>query len=66
VAMPVMNGPALAREALRMRPSLPVVFMSGYAEPHALAGGEEKLQPLLHKPFRPSQLARQLETALGR
>ena len=69
VAMPVMTGPALAREALRVRPELPVIFMSGYANPHQLAleeEGEIALERLLQKPFRPGQLAELLETALGR
>ncbi len=69
VAMPVMNGLVLAREALRMRPSLPVVFMSGYANPYEVAGeaaGERTLEHLVHKPFRNSQLAAQLDAALGR
>jgi signal transduction histidine kinase len=67
VVMPVMSGPALAREALRMRPALPIVFMSGYANPHELAGGtgEAALERLVHKPFRHSQLAEQLDAALA-
>jgi signal transduction histidine kinase/CheY-like chemotaxis protein len=66
VVMPMMSGPALAREVTRIRPSLPVVFMSGYANPQELAGEAGEADRLLHKPFRPSQLARQLEAALGR
>ena len=69
VAMPLMSGPSLAREALRLRPSLPVVFMSGYANPQQLVEGtasEFPLEPLLHKPFRHSQLTEQLDAALGR
>jgi len=32
VVMPSMDGPAMAREIRRLRPELPVLFMSGYAE----------------------------------
>ena len=69
VAMPVMTGPALAREAVRVRPGLPVIFMSGYANPHQLATEQEgtvPLERLLQKPFRPSQLTEQLDAVLGR
>ena len=69
VAMPVMTGPALAREAVRVRPGLPVIFMSGYANPHQLAMEQEgtvPLERLLQKPFRPSQLTEQLDAVLGR
>lgn len=66
VVMPVMNGPALAREAQRLRPALPVVFMSGYAHPQERVegGGEVRLERLVHKPFRSSHLAEQLDAAL--
>ena len=32
VVMPVMDGPAMAREIRKLAPALPVLFMSGYAE----------------------------------
>jgi CheY-like chemotaxis protein len=32
VVMPSMDGPAMAREIRRLKPDLPVLFMSGYAE----------------------------------
>ncbi len=69
VAMPVMTGPTLAREALRVRPGLPIIFMSGYANPHQLAMEQEgnvALERLLQKPFRPGQLIEQIDAALGR
>lgn len=70
VAMPLMTGPALARAAGLMRPDLPVVFMSGYANPHEMAeDGENRaffLERLVQKPFRPSQLTERLEAALAR
>ena len=32
VVMPAMDGPSMVREIRKLRPSLPVLFMSGYAE----------------------------------
>jgi signal transduction histidine kinase len=64
VAMPEMSGPELARQALALRPGLPIVFISGYADPDAIAG-EARLQPLVLKPFRPRELAAQLAQAIA-
>jgi CheY-like chemotaxis protein len=63
VAMPEMNGPEVARQARRLRPDLPIVFFSGYADPEALAG-EAFAEVLLRKPFNPDDLAGALENAL--
>ncbi len=32
VVMPVMDGPSMIREVRKLRPAMPVLFMSGYAE----------------------------------
>jgi signal transduction histidine kinase len=64
VAMPEMSGPELARQSGRLRPGLPIVFISGYADPEAIAG-EGFLRILVRKPFRPGDLAAQLEKALS-
>jgi signal transduction histidine kinase/ActR/RegA family two-component response regulator len=64
VAMPDMSGPELARQVRRARPDLPIVFISGYADPEAVAG-EARLRRLIRKPFRPAELAAHLETALS-
>jgi signal transduction histidine kinase/ActR/RegA family two-component response regulator len=64
VVMPDMNGPALAEAAQTLRPGLPVVFMSGYAE---LAGTADvaALGRLVRKPFRPGELTEQIAAALS-
>lgn len=64
LAMPFMTGAQLARAALARRPGLPVVFISGYADPETLAGAGES-QHLVRKPFRPDELRDQIEAALG-
>ena len=62
-----MNGRELAKEMAKRRPSLPVLFTSGYTEDAVIHHG--RLDPgvlLLGKPYRKAELARMLRVALGR
>jgi two-component system, cell cycle sensor histidine kinase and response regulator CckA len=65
VVMPDMSGTALAVRVRSLRPSLPILFMSGFVE-HAevrdviAASGDR----LLQKPFTPSTLAQKVREAL--
>ena len=62
-----MNGFELARIAKKRRPNLPVVFMSGYAEPDTPPAGDmDGKVDILAKPFRRGELAERLGTALGK
>jgi CheY-like chemotaxis protein len=62
-AMPGMNGAEVAREAKVRRPSLPVLFVTGYADTAVLSDpGEEGV---LRKPFREDELAAKLRAVLG-
>jgi signal transduction histidine kinase len=63
VVMPGVSGPVLARRARVLRPQLPVIFISGYADPEGIAG-EVRLGRLVRKPFRTSVLRQQIEEAL--
>jgi FixJ family two-component response regulator len=55
--MPDTHGPALAAAILRIRPDLPVVYMSGYAESIlAVRGALPAGVVLLHKPVSAHQL----------
>ncbi len=56
------NGPAIVADALAMRPSLPVVFMSGFAD-GAYDLGEHRFLP---KPFQPAALSATVREALDR
>ena len=47
-----LDGPALAREAIKMRPGLKVLFTSGFAGDH----GDDDF-PILQKPYRKPDLA---------
>jgi signal transduction histidine kinase len=62
VVMPGMSGPELARRVMSLRPGLPIIFISGYAEPEGLAG--ESLGRLVRKPFRASELHEEIEEAI--
>jgi PAS domain S-box-containing protein len=50
-AMPGMNGAELAREARRLYPQLPIVFVTGFAESDQLDDALGAGAPVLRKPF---------------
>lgn len=65
VVMPGMDGPSWVREALKMRPDVRVVFVSGYAEDSF--GEEQKRIPnsvFLPKPFSLSDLTETVQRQL--
>ena len=64
VVMPGMSGAELARRARTSHPRLPIVFISGYADTEGIAG-DTLLHRLVRKPFRPSDLRRQVEAAIA-
>jgi PAS domain S-box-containing protein len=66
VVMPNMDGPTLVRHAKGLRPGLPVIFMSGYAE-EAFRRNDEKAEDLhfLPKPFGLKQLAAKVKEVLA-
>ena len=62
-----MNGKDIAKEALRRRPSLPVLFTSGYARNSIVAEGRlEEGVELLAKPFSMPMLACRIRDLLDR
>ncbi|HXG46755.1 MAG TPA: ATP-binding protein, partial [Methylomirabilota bacterium] len=67
VAMPRLGGRALAEEALRQRPKLRVLYLSGYTDDPAVrleaAGGDSAF---LQKPFSPYALVERVRTLLDR
>jgi PAS domain S-box-containing protein len=62
-----VNGRALARRlvALRPRPGLPVLLISGPPAPASLSEAGSSAVTLLSKPFRSSELLRAVRDALG-
>jgi PAS domain S-box-containing protein len=61
-AMPGMTGLQLAEEARALRPGLPILLATGYADLPTRADFE---LPRLHKPYRQAQLAEQIQGMLG-
>jgi signal transduction histidine kinase/CheY-like chemotaxis protein len=61
-AMPGMTGLQLAEEARRLRPGLPILLATGYAELPTSAALE---LPRLSKPYQQRQLAEQIAHLLG-
>ena len=62
-----MNGPEMALKALKVRPELKVLFMSGYA-PGSLRQMQEELPnaiDLVNKPFTRSDLTEKVKRALA-
>jgi FixJ family two-component response regulator len=62
-AMPAMRGNVLAAEATRIRPGLPVVLISGFAD---LPDDESLQWDLLRKPFNSSELETCISEAVQR
>jgi signal transduction histidine kinase/CheY-like chemotaxis protein len=63
-AMPGMNGAEVAKQARALRPGLPVVFCSGYADTLALDDIEDA--PLMRKPVAVSALGRMVVDLIAR
>ncbi len=64
IVMPKMRGPELARELLRWKPGVKVVYMSGYLEPSEADGDFLKDAFFLNKPFSRDALLNQVAEAL--
>jgi CheY-like chemotaxis protein len=60
--MPGMTGVQLAHAARRLRPDLPILLATGYAE---LPNGEAIDLPRLAKPYEQSQLAAEIAKLLA-
>jgi len=63
-AMPGLNGAAVAAEARRRRPGLPVILVTGYADTKAV----ERVvgtEAILRKPFKVEDLANSMRRALA-
>jgi two-component system cell cycle sensor histidine kinase/response regulator CckA len=69
LVMPRMGGAELAREVSKLRPELPVAFMTGYADTDALRELEladpQHRRPILNKPFTIDDLVSAVTRALA-
>ena len=61
-AMPGMSGAEVARQARAKRPTLPILFITGFADRAALAGVSET--HIVGKPFMNDELATKLRSVL--
>ena len=67
VVMPGMGGGELARTLRERRPDLPVLFISGYADPEVTSRGVDRSEDtVLNKPFTGDELLRRVRGLLDR
>ena len=66
VVMPNMDGPTMVRHVKGLKPDLPVIFMSGYAE-EAFRRNDQSSEDIhfLPKPFGLKQLAAKVKEVLS-
>ncbi len=65
VVMPGMSGRDLGDRVARLRPGVPVLYTSGFADQDVIRRGMlEEGRPFLQKPFTPHELARAVREAL--
>ncbi len=64
-AMPGMNGAELAGYVRELHPSLPIAFITGFAESDQLEAATAGGSPVLRKPFGMDELARTLAVLIG-
>lgn len=61
IMMPGKSGKVLAEEASILRPDMKILFMSGFASDEAIHSTIERLKAgIIHKPFAPEALYRQI------
>jgi PAS domain S-box-containing protein len=67
VVMPETSGPELAAELVRQRPSLRIIYMSGYTEDAIVQHGIlDRTVAFLHKPFTAAALAQKIREILDK
>ena len=64
VVMPELGGRELAEAAVKLRPGLKVMFMSGHTQDVVLKEGVQKGTAFLQKPFTPAGLAQKVREVL--
>ena len=64
--MPELGGRELAQGALKLRPGMKVMFLSGHTQDVILKEGVEKGTAFLRKPFAPVELAQKVREVLDK
>ena len=62
--MPELGGRELAEGALKLRPGMKVMYMSGHTQDVVLKEGIEKGSAFLQKPFTPAAFAQKVRQTL--
>jgi two-component system cell cycle sensor histidine kinase/response regulator CckA len=65
IVMPELGGRELAEVALKLRPGLRILFMSGYSEEVVEGNGTSSGDGILHKPFTPSALVQKVRETMA-
>ena len=65
VVMPGMDGPAMARAIRKLRPDIPILFMSGYAEETLRSEIDIDNMHFIAKPFSVEQISRKVGEVLS-
>ena len=65
VVMPVMDGPTMARAVRRVRPEVPILFMSGYAEEQLRDEIDIDAMHFIPKPFSVQQISEKVAEVLS-
>ena len=60
VVMPGMDGPAMAREIRRLKPAMPILFMSGYAEEQLRRDIDIENMFFIPKPFSVAEIGQKV------
>jgi two-component system cell cycle sensor histidine kinase/response regulator CckA len=67
VVMPQLSGPELAEKLRKLRPEMPVLYMSGYPATMVMQGSPvDSSMRLLPKPFTTADLLTNIEAILGK
>jgi len=66
VVMPGMSGKEVAECVQRLRPTIKVLFMSGYTSDTVVQQGVTEGRPFLQKPFSPFTLVTKIREVLDR
>jgi signal transduction histidine kinase/CheY-like chemotaxis protein len=66
VVMPELSGREFAESALKVRPGMKVMFMSGHTRDVVLKEGIRKGTAFLRKPFAPAELAQKVREVLDK
>jgi CheY-like chemotaxis protein len=61
--MPQLTGIELAAQVYELRPDMPVILLSGYAEAEWLKAATPNVRSFVRKPFDPRELAKAVERA---